>query len=126
MGCTKCPHHVRHGSVGDDKKTIKFSDLCGLKHKKQIDSEPQTKKPKLKIPSKPINPPATFKSQEALDDEDKSCIHFPFTDSFDYQACQVYREYFSSFGSRNVVIPTKDFQYSDQIATTAVTDMELL
>jgi hypothetical protein len=33
MFCKKCPHHVRHGKVAADKKTIEFSDQCGLKMK---------------------------------------------------------------------------------------------
>lgn len=33
MSCRKCPHHVRHGQVGTDGKTIEFKDRCGLKMK---------------------------------------------------------------------------------------------
>jgi hypothetical protein len=33
MLCKKCPHHIRHGKVAEDKKTIEFSDRCGLRMK---------------------------------------------------------------------------------------------
>jgi hypothetical protein len=38
MSCRKCPHHVRHGHVGADGKSIEFKDRCGLKMK---DSKPR-------------------------------------------------------------------------------------
>lgn len=31
MLCKRCPHHVRHGKVGKDGKSIEFSEKCGLK-----------------------------------------------------------------------------------------------
>ena len=33
MVCRKCPHHVRHGQVGEDGKSITFKDRCGLRMK---------------------------------------------------------------------------------------------
>jgi hypothetical protein len=33
MFCKKCPHHVRHGKVAEDKKSIEFSNRCGLRMK---------------------------------------------------------------------------------------------
>lgn len=30
MNCRKCPHHVRHGQVAQDGKSITFNDRCGL------------------------------------------------------------------------------------------------
>ena len=35
MLCKKCPHHVRHGHVGNDGKTIEFNNRCGLRMKTQ-------------------------------------------------------------------------------------------
>ena len=31
MLCNRCPHHVRHGKVATDGKTIEFDEKCGLK-----------------------------------------------------------------------------------------------
>ena len=31
MLCSRCPHHVRHGNLAADRKTIEFKDRCGLK-----------------------------------------------------------------------------------------------
>lgn len=33
MSCRKCPHHVRHGKVGADGKSIEFTSRCGLRMK---------------------------------------------------------------------------------------------
>lgn len=33
MQCKKCPHHVRHGQVAADGKTIEFKNRCGLRMK---------------------------------------------------------------------------------------------
>ncbi len=30
MFCRKCPHHVRHGQVAPDGKSISFNERCGL------------------------------------------------------------------------------------------------
>jgi hypothetical protein len=35
MVCKKCPHHVRHGLVAADGKTIEFKNRCGLRMKEQ-------------------------------------------------------------------------------------------
>jgi hypothetical protein len=37
MLCKRCPHHVRHGKVAADGKSIEFQDRCGLKMKSSID-----------------------------------------------------------------------------------------
>jgi hypothetical protein len=54
------------------------------------------------------------------------CNHYPFTKGFDYTACAVYQEVFKSSGQRNDVVPTSDFQYSDKLAGSSITEMELL
>ena len=33
MSCRKCPHHVRHGQVASDGKSIEFHERCGLRMK---------------------------------------------------------------------------------------------
>lgn len=62
-----------------------------------------------------------MKSQQQVD-----CSHYPFPKSFEYTACAVYVEVFKSQGQRNDVVPTSDFQYSDQLAANPLTEMELL
>jgi hypothetical protein len=92
--CKKCPHHVRHGQVAGDGKTIEFKNRCGLKMK-----EPQ-----------PVE-----------------CSHHPFsTKGFDYIRCDIYVQVFKSQGQRNDVVPTSDFQYSEKLANSSLTEMELL
>jgi hypothetical protein len=54
------------------------------------------------------------------------CDHYPFTKGFDYTACAIYQDVFKSTGQRNDVVPTSDFQYSDQLAGNSITEMELL
>lgn len=33
MDCKKCPHHVRHGQVAADGKSVEFKNRCGLRMK---------------------------------------------------------------------------------------------
>ncbi len=91
MQCKKCPHHVRHGQVGSDGKSITFKDRCGLKMK-----------------------------------DKQACVHFPFPKVFDYKVCEVYRLTFKASVDRNDVVPTHDFQYSDKLTSSSITEMELL
>ena len=124
MTCKRCPHHVRHGKVGEDGKTISFSELCGLKIKQMQEQDPPPKKnrgrgrPAAELPVK-----RKILTQVG---EDSNCIHHPFESQFDYFHCCVYVETFETKGMKNGVVPTKDFQYSERLAGVAVTDMELL
>lgn len=122
MACKRCPHHVRHGKVGDDGKSIEFTDHCGLRLKQAQELDPTGRKGRGRgrpaaevVKRKPLPPGATT-----------ICVHFPFLPPFDYFHCKVYQETFESKGLRNGVVPTKDFQYSERLAGIAVTDMELL
>ena len=37
MSCNKgCPHHVRHGKLAKDGKTVEFKDRCGLTMDKEV------------------------------------------------------------------------------------------
>ena len=96
MMCKKCPHHIRHGKLAADGKNIEFTDRCGLLMKLE-------KRPK-----------------------DVDCKKYPFTKGFDYLSCEVYQDIFKPAGNRNDVVPTKDFQYSDALSGSSITDMELL
>lgn len=62
-----------------------------------------------------------MKAQQSVD-----CTHYPFSKSFEYTACEVYLDTFKTAGQRNDVVPTSDFQYSDQLAANSITEMELL
>lgn len=93
MQCKKCPHHVRHGQVAADGKTIEFKNRCGLRMRENREAD---------------------------------CTKYPFSSGFDYTACDVYLATFKTAGQRNDVVPKSDFQYSDQLASSPITDMELL
>ena len=54
------------------------------------------------------------------------CHQYPFQKGFDYAGCDIYLAVFKTAGQRNDVMPTSDFQYSDQLATNSITEMELL
>jgi len=54
------------------------------------------------------------------------CSHYPFGKNFDYGTCDVYLATFKTAGQSNEVMPTSDFQYSDQLASNPITEMELL
>lgn len=122
MNCKRCPHHVRHGKVAEDRTTIAYTDLCGLKVKQLQDHEPQAKKTRGR--GRPVAEVSKKKTMTSEDNTD--CIHHPFPSEFDYFICKVYQETFESKGFKNGVIPTKDFQYSERLAGISVTDMELL
>lgn len=70
---------------------------------------------------KPLNrpPPKT-------PDRNHACCEFPFQDDFDYFLCSVYGATFKGGDRKFGVVPTGDFQYSDTVANSAITDMELL
>jgi len=93
VNCKKCPHHVRHGQVGADGKTIEFKNRCGLR----------------------------MREAQQID-----CGHYPFAAGFDYTSCDHYLTTFKTAGQRNDVVPTSDFQYSDKLAGSSITEMELL
>ena len=122
MTCKRCPHHVRHGKIEADGKTIAFTELCGLKMKQMQDNECTGKKVRGRG-----RPTAEVVKRKPLPNGITSdCIHHPFPEQFDYFHCEVYQDTFESKGMKNGVVPTKDFQYSERLAGLAVTDMELL
>ncbi len=59
--------------------------------------------------------------QETVD-----CAHYPFQKGFEYTSCDHYLATFKTAGQRNDVVPTSDFQYSDKLAGSSITEMELL
>jgi hypothetical protein len=125
MHCRRCPHLVRHGQLADDKQTIEFKNLCGLVIKQQlqkeqgIDAANQGKKPSKKV---------VKKNEEVHLDSIKQheCQYFPFPKFFDYIDCETYQSTFKSSSRKNDVVPTRDFQYSDALTGSSITDMELL
>src|SRR5262245_11946619 len=118
MTCQRCPHHVRHGQMSEDRKTLTFTDICGLKVKAHDREEealrermtaaavgPERSKMALKELQKP-------RQKNHLNAE---CIHVPFPAKFEYRVCNVYIETFKSTEQKNDVLPTKDFQYSEAL-----------
>lgn len=100
MNCIrKCPHHVRHGAVAADGKSIEFKDMCGLSMKKF-----EHQKSKMKP---------------------TECSHYPFQKGFEYTLCPIYLEIFKTGNQRNNVVPTKDIQFSSSLGNSSLTDMEL-
>lgn len=124
MHCRRCPHLVRHGQLGEDKKSIEFKNLCGLIIKQQIMKEMGTVEasPMKKMPRK-IPKKVEGEAEEVLQQD---CKNYPFPEVFDYIECEVYQSTFKSASRKNDVIPTKDFQYSDALSGNSITDMELL
>ena len=57
---------------------------------------------------------------------DLECGVVPFEDGFDYITCETYIDTFKSVGVKNGVVPTSDLQYSNKLAGSPITDMELL
>lgn len=117
MACKRCPHHVRHGQMSADAKTIEFKDICGLKvkaHDREVEAL-REKNPNKELP-KPKRCPSV----------DVECINYPFGSSFEFRLCNVYINTFKSSEQKNDVIPTKDFQYSEALSGVSITDMELL
>lgn len=122
MSCNRCPHHVHHGQMAEDGKTLLFSNLCGLKIRKLLDYDPNLKK-KGRARSKeterkiiPVKIPI---------DENK-CSHFPYPKKFDYFSCEIYQKTFCSQGIKNGVVPTKDPHFADKITNVSVTDLDFL
>lgn len=124
MHCRRCPHLVRHGQLGADKQSIEFKNLCGLVIKQQqlLESGQIEAIPAKKIPRKSTKKPDT-KEKEVIKNE---CQHYPFPQIFDYIECEIYQSTFKSATRKNDVVPTKDFQYSDALSGSSITDMELL
>ncbi len=122
MLCKRCPHLVRHGQYNQDTKEIEFKNLCGLVMKKNMAPDLMPEDLKAKGPKKPIKRP----SKKAEEELSVTCVNFPFPSVFDYIECSVYQETFKSASRKNDVIPTKDFQYSDVLSGSSITDMELL
>jgi len=121
MNCRRCPHHVRHGQMAKDGKTLQFKDLCGLKLKRLQEQEVVQKKAKGRG-----RQAAEVKQKRVLVVKNSECNHYPFSDEFDYFSCTVYQKTFSSYGLKNSVLPTKDIQFSESIANVSVTDLEFL
>ena len=68
MLCKRCPHLVRHGQLGPDKKTIEFKEMCGLIMKAQTQPEGLdiTKKAPKKAPKKVPKKEETPELQQCL------------------------------------------------------------
>ncbi len=122
MLCKRCPHLVRHGQYIQETKSIEFKSLCGLVMKKHLALEQPPEDLKAKGPKKLVKKPS--KKGEA--EPNMECVNYPFPAVFDYIDCSVYQETFKSTTRKNDVIPTKDFQYSDVLSGSSITDMELL
>lgn len=122
MLCKRCPHLVRHGKVASDGQ-IEFHENCGLKMKADLlEAGFEATKPGARRPAKKAD-----KTPVKLDPKaDYKCDQHPFPDVFDYLDCGTYRSTFKGGISKNDVIPTKDFQYSDVLNSGSITDMELL
>ncbi|MBP6217159.1 MAG: hypothetical protein KA436_01080 [Oligoflexales bacterium] len=121
MSCKRCPHHVRHGQVAKDGQDFQFKNLCGLKLKQNQDPE-LIKKTRGR--GRPAAEPVRRKPPSA--DKSIDCTNYPFSSEFDYFFCNVYQETFASKGLKNDVVPTKDFEFSENFTGVSVTDMELL
>ncbi|SMF22176.1 hypothetical protein [Pseudobacteriovorax antillogorgiicola] len=121
MLCKRCPHLVRHGQLADDQKSIEFRSLCGLAIKQALMEEGgfDAKKPQRKGAKKAVPVKVDMANQQ-------ECLHHPFPKVFDYIECSIYQGTFKSSNRTNDVIPTKDFQYSDALSGSSITDMELL
>lgn len=121
MLCKRCPHLVRHGQMAEDNKTIGFRSLCGLAIKQTLIDEGliDVKKPQRRGAKKAEPIKVDMSVQQP-------CLHHPFPKVFDYIECSIYQGTFKSSTRTNDVIPTKDFQYSDALSGSSITDMELL
>ena len=125
MHCKRCPHLVRHGQM-DKGGGIEFLNNCGLLMKAEtlemgVDN---FKKPGRKPTRKPEKPPN--RPPPKVPDKSHSCSHYPFDKDFDYFMCGVYAATFKGGDRKFGVVPTGDFQYSDAISNSTITDMELL
>ena len=122
MKCVNCPHHVKHGQIANDGKTLVFKHMCELKVKQNIDDDT----PKLKVRGRGRPPVDPVKRIPLAPGETTECKHFPFQADFDYIQCEAYQHNFRSKGMRNGVMPTSDFNYSDSLSIGSITDMDLL
>jgi hypothetical protein len=125
MHCRRCPHLVRHGQLAEDKETIEFKNLCGLVIKQQTLKEQGAE---ASPAAKKTNRKGAKKAETTAPTPELSieCCNFPFPNFFDYVDCATYQSTFKSASRKNDVIPTKDFQYSDALSGSSITDMELL
>ncbi|MFW7377566.1 MAG: hypothetical protein ACOH5I_02005 [Oligoflexus sp.] len=123
MHCRRCPHLVRHGQLGEDKQSIEFKNLCGLVIKQQLLKELGPENVTMKKPPRKTTKKPEAEAEELIQQE---CKNYPFPKIFDYIECEVYQSTFKSASRKNDVIPTKDFQYSDALSSSSITDMELL
>lgn len=122
MLCKKCPHLVRHGK-STPEGDIEFESICALIVKAEtLESGPEamTKGPGRRGPRKA----AAAKPMEIKPEH--RCNNYPFPKVFDYMECTTYQGTFKSSTRKNDVVPTKDFQYSDALSGSSLTDMELL
>ena len=126
MACYKCPHYVRHGRMDSQQTKIVFEDVCGLKIKRSSTVDQTLKRPKGKVKSRNVKQYMMPSEQEPPKYQEVSCPHLPFKTDFDYLNCTVYRDTFESAGVRNSVVPTIDFEYSENLTGASVTDMDLL
>ena len=68
-----------------------------------------------------------FKERCGLNREKEvKCLHHPFPKIFDYLDCENNRATFKSSVQRNDVVPTKDIQYSNKVAASGMSNLELL
>ena len=126
MLCKRCPHLVRHGQVGADKKTIEFQNMCGLLMRADRVEDPMRADAGKAAKKGPKKAPAVKVTKSPSNNKDKTCQQYPFPSVFDYIECSTYQETFKSSTRKNDVVPTKDFQYSDVLSSSSITDMELL
>ena len=59
-------------------------------------------------------------------EEEVDCHKLPFPKIFDYLDCENYRATFKSSIQRNDVVPTRDIQYSEKVAASGLSNLELL
>lgn len=125
MLCKRCPHLVRHGQLASDKKTIEFQNNCGLIMKAKKANEAPADGQLKSMPRKNVKKLSEQTAKPPIP-ASVECSHFPFPKVFDYIECNIYQTIFKSSTRKNDVVPTKDFQYSDALSGSSITDMELL
>lgn len=120
MSCNRCPHHVKHGKFDKKTQTLDFSDMCGLLIKRTQDPDVTKARGRGRPASQEGRLPRLPEGTSL------ECSQAPFPNDFDYFACPTYQDNFKSNGTKHNVLPTKDFQYSDQLSTGSITEMDLL
>jgi hypothetical protein len=123
MSCSRCPHHVRHGQLAKDGKTLLFNDLCGLRLR-QLSDTGDVQKKRGRGRTKPVTDRKIVPKKYPV--KSTECTEFPFVHEFDYFACPIYQKTFASSGLKNSVVPTRDPQYVEQISNVSVADLEYL